>query len=167
MSEFKLSDAEKRRSSMLDRGAHIRFTPSGIAVYHFPDWREDPNDQSSRFHEGMPGHFYNEHGDEVAPQLAAEAGFDVEKLTKERKKRERIAQAQAMIEAEFSDAPTKREVVKEENGYKVVHVGNDRHNVEDPEGNVLNPKAYLDKASALKVLKAMAVPPPEEKEAAK
>jgi hypothetical protein len=103
----------------------------------------------------LPGVFYNDHGTEVDPQLAKEAGYDVPALLKERKKRERIRVATEVIEAEYRPEEAVSETVKEKNGFKVVHVGLDRHNIVDPDGNVLN-KKHLTKGDALRTLEIVA-----------
>ena len=123
----------------LDRGCLIRFTPEGIAVAMYYD---------------QPGVWYNEHGSEVTPALAKIAGFDTIILLKERTKRERMAQAAAAVAKEFEGEEPSDEVVKEKNGFKLVHIGLDRHNIVDPDGNVLN-KNHLTRAEGVKVLAAL------------
>ena len=138
----------------LDRGVHIRYTRAGVAVYEYIGLARDG------FRDGKPGHWYNDHGDEVGPQLAKEAGYDTAAGLRERKKRERIATATAAIEQEYRPEEAVNETVAEKNGYKAVHIGLDRHNIVDPDGNVLNKKA-LTKGEALRTLEAVASAEPE------
>lgn len=124
----------------LDRGCLIRFTPEGIAVAMYYD---------------QPGVWYNEHGSEVTSVLAKSAGYDTVILLKERTKRERMAQAAQAVAAQFEgEEPATEEVVKEKNGFKLVHIGLDRHNIVDPDGNILN-KNHLTRAEGVKVLAAL------------
>lgn len=86
-----------------------------------------------------PGKFLNAHSAPVSDELAKEAGFDVEKLAKERLKKARKEQAYQMIDAELSsDSDVKSEVVEEKNGFKLLNTGAGRHHVEDPDGNRLS-----------------------------
>lgn len=86
-----------------------------------------------------PGHYRNHFGDEVNPMLAQQAGFNTEKWGKLRVKNERMAKAMTAIEAELATAgDAKAEPVYEKAGYKVMDLGVGRHNVLDPDGNVLN-----------------------------
>jgi hypothetical protein len=85
-----------------------------------------------------PGVYLNAHGDKVAQEIAAEAGYDVEKYSKARVKMDRKKQALAMIDAELADEKDVVEVaLAERNGYKVVSTGLGRHHVVDPDGNRL------------------------------
>ena len=86
-----------------------------------------------------PGVYLNAHGGSVSVAIAKEAGYDTEKLEKDRVKKSRKAQAAAMIEAEFADEKDQEEnLVIERNGYRVVNTGLGRHHVLDPDGNRLN-----------------------------
>lgn len=123
----------------LDRGCLIRFTPEGIAVGMYYD---------------QPGIWYNEHGTEVTPLLAKSAGFDTTSLLKERTKRERMAAAAEAVAKQFEGEEHTDEVVKEKNGFKLVHIGLDRHNIVDPDGNILN-KNHLTRAEGVKVFAAL------------
>lgn len=98
-----------------------------------------------------PGKFLNAHSKAVSDELAAEAGFDVEKLGRDRVKKERKEQAVALIDAELADdKDVKEEVVAESNGYKIITTGLGRHHVVDPDGNRLtNFPVMLDVATKL------------------
>lgn len=86
-----------------------------------------------------PGKFLNAHSAPVSDQLAKEAGFDVDKLSKERVKKERKTQAMAMIDAELSsENDVREEVVAEKSGYKIIATGAGRHHVVDPDQNRLS-----------------------------
>lgn len=168
MAGWKPNFAAGTDKSDLNKGVHIRYTTSGIAVYHFPSWLEVTVDaktgqELSRVpHPGKPGYFYNEHGDEVAVALAKEAGFDVDSLLRERTMREKQAQAMAAIEAEFAVAGAKHEVVASQGEYTVVDIGMDRYNVEGPDGSVMNTAGPIpSREVALRVLAAVAPPVPE------
>lgn len=119
-----------------DRGVTHKRHPSGLDVYMYKD---------------QPGVFLNAFGREVTPDLAAAAGFDVDRLLKEKTKRERMALAMAAIEEEFEGEAKQ---VKSKGEFKAVHVGFGRHNVLDADGNKLNPRP-LTKEEALKLLEQM------------
>jgi hypothetical protein len=85
-----------------------------------------------------PGKFITAHGNIVPDEIAKEAGYDVEKLAKDRTKKERKEQAMQMIDAELADdKDVKEEVVTERNGYKIITTGLGRHHLIDPDGNRL------------------------------
>lgn len=102
-----------------------------------------------------PGAYLTAHGRDVPEAIAREAGFDVDRLSKEKLRRERKAQAGAIIDKELADdANTVEECVDEQNGFRLVSIGLGRHNVKDPDGNILN-TSPLPKESALRLFKAM------------
>lgn len=104
----------------------------------------------------QPGKYLTAHGKDVPDKIAAEAGYNVEQLAKERLRMERKAQASAIIDKELSDdASTLEECVDNRNGFRLVSIGMGRHNVKDPDGNVLNSHP-LPKESAEKLFDAMA-----------
>jgi hypothetical protein len=103
-----------------------------------------------------PGKFLTAHSKVVPDEIAKEAGYDVEKLAKERNKKERKEKAMEMIDAELADDKDNRtETVLERNGYKVVTTGLGRHHVLDPDDNRLTnaPQSF---EMAEKLLNAMA-----------
>lgn len=108
-----------------DRGVIINVhAASGMDVFMYAD---------------DPGVFLNAHGGEVKDFIAKEAGYDIEKLAKDKLKKSRKAQASAMIEAEFADDKDMTEdVVAEVDGYTIVTTGLGRHHVLDPDGNRLS-----------------------------
>ena len=130
-----------------DRGCHIRIHgPTGMRVFMYVD---------------EPGVFRSVHGSEVDPQLAAEAGFDTERLLREKLKRERLAAAGKAIETEFDGAAV-AEVIAEKHGFKVVHIGLGKHNVLDPEDVKLNVARPLTKEEAKALLAKVAQPAPKQ-----
>lgn len=103
-----------------------------------------------------PGKYLTAHLTTVPDQIAREAGYNVEALAKERLRRERKAQASAIIDKELSnDETTLEECVNVLNGFKLVSIGMGRHNVKDPDGNILNAHP-LTKESAERLLNSMA-----------
>lgn len=119
-----------------DRGVIIQSHHSGMDVFMYVD---------------TPGVFLTAHGKDVSEQIAAEAGYDVAKLMKERIRRERIDQATKLISKELEDEKDLVEnVVEEREGWKLVSTGLGRHNVVDPDGNILNRSPLvLDSAKRL------------------
>lgn len=125
-----------------DRGAIIMTHPgTGMDVFMYVD---------------EPGKYMTAHLADVPDQIAREAGYDVDRLSKEKLRRSRKAQASAIIDKELADeANTTEECVNVLNGFKLVSIGMGRHNVKDPDGNVLNAHP-LPKESADKLFHAMA-----------
>lgn len=120
-----------------DRGVQIYTHPLGnIDVYMYVD---------------EPGVYLNAFGVEVSEEMAAQAGYPVEQLRKARQRKERMAQAMVLIEKELELVGQVRDVVKENKGFKVVHIGLERYHLEDPDGGVLT-AAPVNKAQALKLL---------------
>lgn len=107
-----------------DRGVTMRSHPTGVTVYMYID---------------EPGTFRNAFGVEVSDDLAREAGFDVEKLGKQKLRRERVAKAMEAIDADLAEAGAEKRTVASRAGFHLVDIGLGRFNVEDPEGNILNP----------------------------
>lgn len=109
----------------LDRGVETRRHPSGIEVNMYID---------------EPGVYLSSHGTELPEAIAKGAGFPVEDLALAKLKKERLAEAHAKIEREYSVDGDVESVVKEtDNGWKLVGYGKGRFNVVDPEGNKLSP----------------------------
>lgn len=106
-----------------------------------------------------PGVFLSNQGTEVAPELARSAGFDVEKLTKERQLRERMSEAMKAIRAELALGEENKTVVVEREGFKLVDIGVGRFQVLGPDGDVLT-KDPLPKEQA-ELLMDQLVPNPE------
>ena len=90
------------------------------------------------------GTYRNAHGTPVAAELAAEAGFPVERYRKIAEKRARMDAAQRALDDEFKDFDPVREIVAERGGFKLVHIGNGRHIIEDPDGSNLTPKQMTE-----------------------
>lgn len=128
-----------------DKGVLKRKHPLGLDVYMYV---------------GQPGVFLNAHGGEVSPQLAAEAGFDTDALLKERRRRDRVAEAESAINAEFNK-PEARKVVARLNGYEIVRVNGNNHVIVDAEGNPLTTGKLLTKEQAVKVAEQMSPVKPE------
>lgn len=129
-----------------DKGCHVRAHSSGMQVVMLVN---------------EPGVFRNARGDLIAAELAEAAGFDTASLLKEKAKRDRIAQATALVEKEFT-AEGEKEVEDENGGYKLVHIGFGRYVVEDEDGNRITPK-FLTKEQAKGVLDGMLVDAKSEK----
>ncbi len=104
----------------VDRGVMMRYLDgTGIQVYMYLD---------------TPGVYLNAFGAEVSGDLARQAGFDVEKLGRERTKRERMATAFAAIEAEIEGRSEKEATLVERNGFKLIDIGLGRTVIKDPDG---------------------------------
>lgn len=107
-----------------DRGVIKRtHRPSGVDVYMYVD---------------EPGVYRNAFETEVSEAFAKQAGFDVATLSKQRLRKERVEAALAAIDQDIGETGSTRKVVKTHGGFKIVNIGLGRHNVEDPDGGVLN-----------------------------
>lgn len=97
-----------------------------------------------------PGVYLNAHGNPVPEEVAAAAGFDVDGLARERRRRERMSEAQRLIDAEEGVEAGSRPTLFEVDGYKIVDMNLGRANVVDPDGNVLNARPIpLETAKSL------------------
>ncbi len=112
----------------LDRGVWHKRTSSGIDVFMYID---------------TPGVFLNAYGTVVDDALASTAGFDVERLSTAKRRRETMDAAMRSIEDQYGSEQV-REVNMERNGYKLVHIGLNRFNIEAPDGAKLNPRPLTD-----------------------
>lgn len=113
-----------------DDGLRIMGHPKGFNIYMV---------------KSRPGVFYNIHGDIVSDEAAREAGFPVEKLVKERKRRELMSKAQteiaAQLDQEFADKP-EDEPLMERRGYRLMPHPLGGYRLLDPDGaSVLSPTA--------------------------
>lgn len=119
-----MADQPKRKINY-DRGVTFMLhQPTGMNVFMYKN---------------EPGVYRNIFEGIVPEEMAKEAGFDVEKFAKERNRRERMAAAMDAIDAELKEADSvEQKVVVENQGYRVIEYGAGRHNVKDPDGNVLN-----------------------------
>jgi hypothetical protein len=110
----------------LNQGVEMRRHSTGMEVYMYVK---------------RPGEYLTAHETAVPDVIAKEAGFPTEKLGKEKRKRELQAEAITEIEQRFGDTgDAVDELVAEAGGFKLIHIGMERHNVTDPDGNVLNPR---------------------------
>lgn len=125
-----------------DRGVLIMTHPgTGMDVYMYVD---------------TPGVYLNANELPVTDEIASEAGYKVEQLAKEKLRMQRKAQAGALIDKELSDETSTEEVeVADRNGFKIVSIGMGRHNVKDPDGNIINAHP-LPLEMAQKLLSGMA-----------
>lgn len=127
-----------------DRGVLINTHFSGMDVFMYVD---------------DPGKFLTAHNTVVPDEIAKQAGYDTDKLGKERVRLERRKVANALIDKEMADDKDIVEtVVFENNGFKLVSIGMGRHNVRDPDGNILNAHP-LPKETGEKLFAAMAGTP--------
>lgn len=125
----------------VDRGVWIKSDPgTGIQVIMYVD---------------EPGVFLSWHGRPVADELAASAGFDVKQLKNEKLKRERMAAAGKLIEAEFAAALSGSQVVVERGGFKLMDLGGGRFTIRDEDNNPMS-RTVLTEEQARKVFDQLA-----------
>lgn len=117
----------------LDRGVTKRNTGGGIAVYMYKD---------------EPGVFRSAFGNVISDDLAREAGFPVDALAQERRKRSQMAQAVKEIEAQYNEASRSApKVIMEREGWQLVSIGMGMHNVLTPDGSAVNPTPMAAEAA--------------------
>lgn len=141
-----MADVDVKPTRIIDynRGVLINVhQATGMDVYMYVD---------------TPGVYLNGHGKPVAEAMAKEAGYPTEEYAKRRQRQERLAAAKEKIEQEFALEVGIHKVVREKLGFKLVDIGLERFNVEDPEGVVLH-KSPLNKAVAEKLLDHLTVAP--------
>jgi hypothetical protein len=125
----------------LDRGVHSRTDPAtGMEVYMYVGQPPD-------FRGAEPGVYRSAHGTEVDVELARRAGFPVEEHLKQRRINEALHAAHQKVMQEMADE-SKKEVIREYGGFKLVDLGYSRYQVVSPDGIVLNQKGHLDKRTA-------------------
>lgn len=99
-----------------------------------------------------PGVFRNSHGTIVSKELAAEAGYDVDRLVGEADRRKRIADAIAAVDQEFNQAQNETGgpvLVEEASGFKLLDIGLGRFSIQDPDGNQVVPRPLPEKEARL------------------
>lgn len=108
----------------LDRGVTKRRHPSGFIIAMYKD---------------EPGVFYDVNEERVGQEAARAAGFDVDELSKERMKREKMAEARQRIEEQFSstEADIERILNAQASSYEIKHLGSGLYGVFDQDGNRL------------------------------
>lgn len=129
----------------IDRGAHIRHTPEGMAVYMLVE---------------APGVFLNDHNRPVSPEIARLAGFPVEKFLRMRAKNEAMAKAQKQIEADFDSLINERHVIEERGDYRLVRHAEESWIVEWADDCSSMHKGYLPEGRAKELFDSLAGPAP-------
>lgn len=109
----------------VDRGVLMkRHAPTNTQVYMYVD---------------TPGEYLNAFGHKVIDQLAKEAGFKVDILSRGRMKRERMAKFKSEMEAELDlIAEGEQKVIAERDGFKVVELALGNANVLDENDDRMN-----------------------------
>jgi hypothetical protein len=136
-------------------GYQIRIHPSGMSVY---------------MGHRNPGVYVNDHDRPVPESMAAQAGFDIERWAKAKAKKDAIARATELAEAEFEyqDGDT---VIWVSGDYRVIMLGDGFYNVEFvdtdlPEGEpgrftLLNRKGPLNRQGARALFRDLSGTDPE------
>lgn len=87
-----------------------------------------------------PGIFYDAHGNEVNEKLAGIAGFPINKLANERKRKERLAAFKDQVDKELAliseDDPI---VLAERDGWKIVQAPGGRARIMTTDGDYITP----------------------------
>jgi hypothetical protein len=96
-----------------------------------------------------PGVYLNDHNKRVPDVIAAEAGYDIERWARERRKREAIQGATAAIDAEYM-ASSSRKVLAEHGEYRVVEIQKGYCNVEFDDGTILNTRGPVSEEVAMR-----------------
>ncbi len=128
----------------LNRGVTIRGNVAGVRVYMYKD---------------SPGEFHDVLGDPVTQDVARAAGFDVDRLLRERQKQERILAMRAQIEWEYegvsktveqemlresSPEAANGQLVTETDSFTLQDRGQGWYDVRDKDGSPVNPKAMRE-----------------------
>jgi hypothetical protein len=104
--------------------------------------RHEGTDQQLFMYKTEPGLYLNAFGNEVSEKIAREAGFDVEKFSRQRLRSERLADAAAIVDAEMAQADNKEAVkIAEHGGFAIMDVGFNRFVLETSEGDRVTPRA--------------------------
>lgn len=111
------------------------------------------------YYKDAPGIYFDERGDAVSEDLAAEAGHDVRSARIERMRSEKLAEARRQIEAEVAEleARISRDLGADggidlsqapPGGYGIVHLGGLRYRVVDASGAVVSGAKSVTKEAA-------------------
>jgi hypothetical protein len=102
-----------------------------------------------------PGLYMNIHGDELTDEFAAEAGFDIAALEKERQKQEKLAAAQLKVEKEYS--AVEGEVVETAGIFEIVccNENNDQYDVREKGTKKFRNREHLKKEQAVNFAKSL------------
>lgn len=84
-----------------------------------------------------PGIYYAPNGAPVDPEIAREAGFEVDVDLKERERRSKRDAALAAIDREYAIIP-EGEIIKDTGDFRVICTGHGWYNVENADGDVMN-----------------------------
>ncbi len=122
----------------LNRGVIIRKHPKGFYVGMYKD---------------EPGGYLSEAGYDLSSEIAGEAGFNVEDLSREKERRDRLAAAHAAINAEY-DGEENVEIASE-GGYKVFHETAGAFSIRDGDGSTMT-KEPLGRDQAIELMHALA-----------
>ena len=121
----------------LDRGVTIkRDRATGVYINMYRD---------------EPGVFFDQHGNKVAPAMAASAGFDTGALLKLRERQTKVEDFMRKLDETMAVEPKQEVVLAAKGGYKVVELPLGNANVLDTEGNKLNP-IPISQAVAMEML---------------
>jgi hypothetical protein len=102
-----------------------------------------------------PGVYYDVHGKPLPEHIAKSAGFPVDKLARQRKKKEALASLEAKLRQELELADMEEEVIAEAGGWKVVALPMDRAKVVDADtGDAVTPMP-MPRADALALLEGL------------
>jgi hypothetical protein len=112
-------------------------------------------DNATKIYVGMyvdkPGDFFDMRGRPVPDKFAEDAGFDVAKLSKEKIKREKMAEFAADLDRQMALAreiePDEKVVLVEGGDYRVVALASGYYNVEDNEGIPVNTRPVSEDAA--------------------
>lgn len=118
----------------LNRGVMTKFHPqNGMRISKYID---------------TPGSYYTDTAEPVAPELARQAGFDVEKDMREKLKQERLAAAKRAIEAELREEEDAiAEALSGKSGFDVRHLGGGQYALFGKDGKKLT-RVAMTKADA-------------------
>lgn len=104
-----------------DRGCTIRLHPAGFRVVMYKD---------------DPGVYLSERAEPLSDKVAEAAGFDIAGLDRERRKRARLAEYKAQVEAEFAtqEEDLERVMSVPTEGLHVKHIGGGKYAILNSEG---------------------------------
>lgn len=97
-----------------------------------------------------PGVFLDIRGRPVSEDMARNAGFDVDRLLREKSRNEKLREAKAAIDESFGLTSEENDALVEADGRYVKHIGGGRYGIFDQDGNRLVERAMTkDEANRL------------------
>lgn len=124
-----------------NRGCVIRFHPKGMRVVMYYD---------------APGEYFDERGSPLNIEVAKAAGFDVERLARDRAKQDKLNEYKKRLDKEFQEQEDKlAQAMSENSDLEVRHVGGGQYMIYSQDGDEPITKFAMNRAEAETLIEAL------------